>query len=410
MLSAQSAEVVKATAGVVAENAVAITSRFYPAMFEAHPELLNVFNRADQALGDQPQALAASVVAYAVHLIDPEAPSFEPVLERIAHKHVSLGITAPQYTIVGHYLMQAIGEVLGDAVTPEVAMAWDEVYWLFALQLVAKEAALYTEKGVDPEHPWRPMTVTERREEVPGEVVTLVLTPVDGGPVPPHRAGQYVTVNAHLADGSTQPRQYTVSSGPRPDTLQITVRRVRATADAPAGVVSTHLHDSCPVGTTLEVSVPCGDVVLDEGDSPLVLVSAGVGITPMAAILDDLAERRPSRPVILAHADRSAATHALYETTTASAARLDSAISHLWYEEVADDDPDGRGARSGLMDLSDLEVPTDARVFMCGPLPFMRDARRTLIRKGVSPAHIKYEVFGPDLWAQNPDAAETAAA
>ncbi|GAB49347.1 globin domain-containing protein [Mobilicoccus pelagius] len=407
MLSAQSAEIVKATAGVVAENAVAITSRFYPEMFAAHPELLDVFNRADQALGDQPQALAASVVAYAVHLVDPGAPSFEPVLERIAHKHVSLGITAPQYTIVGHHLMQAIGEVLGDAVTPEVAMAWDEVYWLFALQLVAKEASLYTEKGVDPDHPWREMTVVERRDEVPDEVVTFTLRPVDGEPVPAHRAGQYVTVNAHLTDGSTQPRQYTVSSGPRPDTVQITVRRVRATGDAPAGVVSNHLLDECPVGSTLEVSVPCGDVVLDDDDAPLVLVSAGVGITPMAAILDDLAERRPSRRVILAHADRSAASHALYETTTATAAGLADVTTHLWYEEVADD---GRGARPGFMDLSDLDVPAGAHVFMCGPLPFMRDARRTLIRKGVAPENIRYEVFGPDLWAQNPDAAETEAA
>ena len=62
------------------------------------------------------------------------------------------------------------------------------------------------------------------------------------------------------------------------------------------------------------------------------------------------------------------------------------------------------------MDLSDLDVPTDAHVFMCGPLPFMRDARRTLIGKGVSPANIRYEVFGPDLWAQNPENAEATAA
>ncbi|WP_245851831.1 globin domain-containing protein [Mobilicoccus massiliensis] len=405
MLSAQSTEIVKATAGVVAEHAVEITSRFYPHMFDAHPELLGVFNRADQELGEQAQALAASVVAYAVHLIDPDAPSFEPVLQRIAQKHVSLGITAPQYTIVGHHLMWAIGDVLGDAVTPEIAAAWDEVYWLFALQLVAEEAKVYAQNGIDPENPWRDYTVTDRVVEVTAdgsdEVVTLVMTPADGGEVPSHHAGQYVTVNPTLPDGGTQPRQYTISSAPRSQTLQITVRRVRGVDGAPDGLVSNFLIDQCPEGSTIPVSIPCGDVVLEDSTDPLVLVSAGVGITPMAAIVDDLAERAPSRPVILAHADASAARHPLYDTVAASARRLESVGSHLWYEDL--EGAADRDAVEGLMDLSTIDVPENATVFMCGPLPFMRNVRRTLMDKGVSSEAIRYEVFGPDLWAQNPN-------
>ena len=128
LLSPESEAVVKATAAVVAEHAVEITSRFYPSMFEAHPELLNLFNRGNQANGEQRQALASAVVAYATQLVDPNAPSFAPVMRRIAHKHVSLGIRPEQYTIVGHHLMKAGAEVLGDAVTPVVARAWDEVY------------------------------------------------------------------------------------------------------------------------------------------------------------------------------------------------------------------------------------------------------------------------------------------
>ncbi|GMA41489.1 globin domain-containing protein [Mobilicoccus caccae] len=405
MLSQQSTEVVKATAGVVAEHAVEITSRFYPHMFEAHPELLDIFNRADQELGEQAQALAASVVAYAVHLIDPDSPSFEPVLQRIAHKHVSLGITAPQYTIVGHHLMWAIGDVLGDAVTPEIAAAWDEVYWLFALQLVAEEAKLYAQHGLDPENPWRDYRVTDRIDEVgvdeSAEVVTFVLAPVDGGEVPAHSAGQYVTVNPVLTDGGTQPRQYTISSGPKSTTLQITVRRVRGVDGAPDGLVSNHLIDNCPEGTVIPVSVPCGDVVLDDSSDPLVLVSAGVGITPMAAIVDDLADRAPKRPVLMVHADASAGRHPLYDTVSASAGRLESVGSHLWYEDL--EGAAERGAVEGLMDLTDVEVPENATVFMCGPLPFMRTVRRSLLDKGVSGERIRYEVFGPDLWAQNPN-------
>ncbi|MDO5626918.1 MAG: globin domain-containing protein [Mobilicoccus sp.] len=405
MLSAQSTAVVTATAGVVAEHAVEITSRFYPHMFEAHPELLGVFNRADQGRGEQAQALAASVVAYAVNLIDPDAPDFTPVLNRIAHKHVSLGITAEQYTIVGHHLMWAIGDVLGDAVTPEIAAAWDEVYWLFALQLVAEEAKLYAQNGLDPHQPWRDYRVAERRDEVTvdgsPEVVTFVLAPVDGEPVPPHHPGQYVTVNPTLADGGTQPRQYTISAAPHTDSLQITVRRVREGDEGPAGLMSNHLIDECPEGTIIPTSIPCGDVVLDEDSTdPLVLVSAGVGITPMAAIIDDLAARGSSRPVILAHADVSAATHPMYDAVKAGADTLQTAGSHLWYEDL--EGAADREAVEGLMNLEYIDIPADATVFMCGPLPFMREARRTLLDKGVSSEKMRYEVFGPDLWAQNP--------
>jgi len=100
LLSARSEAVVTATAGVVAGHAEQITGRFYPRMFAEYPELLRVFNQGNQATGEQSQALAGAVVAYAVHLIDPDAPSFDHVMKRIAYKHVSLGIRPEQYTIV----------------------------------------------------------------------------------------------------------------------------------------------------------------------------------------------------------------------------------------------------------------------------------------------------------------------
>jgi nitric oxide dioxygenase len=100
LLSGRALSVVQATAPVVAANADKITAHFYPRMFAAHPELLRVFNQGNQATGEQSKALAGSVVAYAVQLIDPEAPSFDHVMRRIAYKHVSLGIRPEQYTIV----------------------------------------------------------------------------------------------------------------------------------------------------------------------------------------------------------------------------------------------------------------------------------------------------------------------
>ena len=397
MLSSQSEAIVRATAPVVAEHAVQITSRFYPSMFGAHPELLNLFNMGNQANGDQRRALASAVVAYATHLLDPQGRDFRPVMQRIAHKHVSLGIHRDHYPIVGHHLLGAVADVLGDAVTPEVATAWEEVYWLFATELIAEEARLYKEAGVDPLLAWRDFEVVDRVEEAL-DTITLLLAPADGRPVPAHQPGQYVSVAVTLPDATRQPRQYTVSTGYRPNTLQITVRRVRGVDGAPDGAVSSHLHDRVAVGDRLEVGPPAGDMVLEDRDAPLVLISAGVGITPVAAILDDLAARGTSRAVTVVHADRSAASHPLFEATSTSLSSLGDAVAHTWYEEV---DATGRlrGARSGLMDLDEVPLAADADVFMCGPLPFMRKVRAGLVRRGVPADQIRYEVFGPDMLA-----------
>lgn len=399
-LSPQSHATVAATAAVVAARADEITATFYPAMFAAHPELRNVFNSANQAIGEQPKALAASVVAFAVQLIDPDAPDFTPVMQRIAHKHVSLGITAPEYTIVGKHLLEAVGTVLGDAVTPEVAAAWDEVYWLFATALIAEEAKLYALGGTDPEQPWRAYRVAERIEES-DDVFSLLLAPVSGD-VPEYRTGQYVAISVELPSGERQPRQYTISSGPRGDALRVTIKRVAGENGAPDGLVSNWLWEHAVPGTALDVSQPAGDVVLDDADTPLVLVSAGIGITPVAAIMEDVSRRQPARRVRMFHADRSHADHALYDSLRRQMLAMPDASAQNWYEHGAESAPTLAPARAGWMDLSDIEVSTDARVFMCGPLPFMQSARRELIAKGVPTGNIHYEVFGPDLWAQNP--------
>ena len=402
-LSPESDAIVRATAGVVAEHAEEITRVFYSAMFAAHPELLNVFNRANQAVGEQPKALAASVVAFAVQLVDPDAPDFTPVMNRIAHKHVSLGIRARQYTIVGKYLLDAVGVVLGDAITPEVRAAWDEVYWLFGCSLIAEEAKLYALGGTNPEHPWRPYRVIERLEES-DDAFSLLIVPVEG-PTPSHRTGQYVAIAVDLPDGTRQPRQYTISSGPRGDALRVTIKRVLGVDGAPDGQVSTWLHENAQPGAVFDVSQPAGDVVLDESDDPLVLVSAGIGITPIAAILEDLSRRQPHRTVRLFHADRAHDTHALYESLRRQVLSMEDARAQNWYEMDAESAPTLYPALSGFMDLGTVELPAGATVFMCGPLPFMRTMRETLMARGVPSERIQYEVFGPDLWAHNPAAA-----
>jgi nitric oxide dioxygenase len=395
LLSADSEAVVRATASVVAEHAELITRCFYPRMFAERPDLLRVFNQANQATGEQSRALASSVVAYAVQLIDPDAPSFAHVLQRIAYKHVTLGITPEQYTIVGRHLLAAVGEVLGDAVTPDVAAAWDEVYRLFATQLIAEEARLYAGAGIDPAHPLRPYRVVRRIEET-HDVVSLVLEPADGGSLPQVRPGQYVSVFVDLPGGDRQPRQYTVSSTASGTRIQITVSRVRGTQGAPDGRVSSFLHHDTRVGDLLEVSAPAGDFVVPESGEPLLLASAGAGITTVLPIVEHIARTQPERQVIVAHADRTAQDHALRNTVLHVGRHIDDFTAYTWYETV---DPHDAQSRQGFMDLAEVQLPMDVQVFTCGPLPFMRHVRSSLLARGVPASRIRYEVFGPDLWA-----------
>ncbi|MEV7673844.1 globin domain-containing protein [Streptomyces sp. NPDC088752] len=390
MLSEQAAPVVRATLPAVGGALDRITERFYGRLFAARPELLrDLFNRGNQANGEQRQALAGSIAAFAVALLDHPDRRPDAMLARIAHKHASLGVTSEQYKVVHEHLFAAIAEVLGDAVTPEVARAWDEVYWLMANALVAVEARLYQEAGVPEGQVWRSMRIAERREET-ADTVSFVLRPADGSPTDAFRPGQYVSVRVALPDGARQIRQYSLSAAPGRPQWRITVKRVDGD---PAGEVSSWLHAHAREGDAVEVSAPFGDLVLPGGDGPLLLASAGIGSTPMLAMLDHLVETGSTRPVAVVHADRAPASHAHAAELRRLVDALPQGTLHLWYEEPGDS-----GARPGRADVTALDLPAGTTAYLCGPLPFLRAVRGDLIGRGTAAADIHYEVFGPDLW------------
>ncbi|MFG2057248.1 globin domain-containing protein [Micromonospora sp. NPDC048930] len=400
MLSETSAAVVTATLPAVQAHGEAITGRFYQRMFDAHPELLNIFNRGNQATGQQKAALAAAVVAYAEHLTGGSSVPWGPILDRIAHKHASLGITATQYPIVGRHLLAAVGEVLGEAVTPAVAAAWDEVYWLLACELIAREARLYTVAGVPEDgRVWREWRVVEKTPET-RDVVSFTLVPADGGPVPGFTPGQYVSVAVDLAGGRGQQiRQYSLSGRPGAAHWRITVKRVRGVDGAPDGMVSSFLHERVAAGDTLRLSPPFGEVSAIGDAGPLLLVSAGIGLTPAMAALAHLADTEPERPVALVHADRTGAAHALRHELSALQERLPNLSVRLWYEDTAGGELAGLKAdvAGGLVDPALIPVAPGAYVHLCGPVPFMGLVRGGLLRRGVPAERIAYEVFGPGM-------------
>jgi nitric oxide dioxygenase len=397
MLSDRSRPIIEATLPVVADNIQAIAERFYQHMFGERPELLDgLFNRGNQAEGTQQQALAGSVAVFASALV--EHPDRLPwhLLSRIAHKHASLGLRPDQYEVVHENLFWAIADVLGDAVTAEVAAAWSEVYWLMAWALINTERGLYSARGVRPDTIWREWEVTHKIRET-DDVVTFRVKRTDDRGVRTSLPGQYVTVQMPVPDGIHQPRQYSLTRADDGEHRQFSVKRVAGNGK-PAGEVSNLLADTVQVGDRLTMSPPFGDVVLDDSGRPVVFASAGIGITPMAGMLSHLVAAGSRLDVRVLHADVDERSFALRQQVFTDVRTLPKGQLHVWFERGAECSMPVDGVHGGLMDLDDVDLPGDAVYYLCGPVPFMQAIRSRLIERGVAPRDIQYEVFGPDLW------------
>lgn len=393
MISATARPYIDASVPVLREHGVTITTTFYRNMFAEHPELTNLFNMGNQASGVQQQSLAAAVFAYAANIDN--AGALGPVVNRIVHKHVSVGITADHYPIVGRHLLGAIQEVLGDAATPPLLAAWDEAYTSLADALIGAEKALCAEAGVTPGQ-LRPLRVSEVRKES-ADIRSFTLQSVDGRPVYGFKPGQYVSVAVTFEDGSRQLRQYSLSDAPNPEHLRISVKRERAGSETPAGCVSNWIHDQLKVGDTLHVTHPFGEFAPDtESATPIVLLSAGVGITPMISALNRIAEVNPTRTVVFAHATRDESHHALQADLQAAQARMPNLQTVIFYEDLA---TPSANVQPGCMELSKLPMwnYAEREVYMCGPTGFMKTQWLSLLEAGVPAAKLHREVFGPEM-------------
>jgi nitric oxide dioxygenase len=394
MVSAAARPYIDASVPVLRDHGLTITRTFYRNMFEAHPELKNLFNMGNQASGVQQQSLASAVFAYAANIDN--ASALAPVVSRIVHKHVSVGITAEHYPIVGRHLLGAIREVLGDAATPPLLDAWAEAYNELATALIAAEQAMYAEARIAPGQ-LRTMRVIAVRKESE-DIRAFVLEPVDGQAAPAFKPGQYVSVSVAFDDGTTQLRQYSLSDAPHPGSLRISVKRERRGDVKPAGLVSNWLHDNAGKGSLVQVTHPFGDFTPDtETGAPIVLLSAGVGITPMISVLNRIAQVSPQRQVVFAHATRNSDYHA-HRADVAEARKVMPKLQvATFYED--DSDCDGVATFAGRMALARLPRwdHGQADVYLCGPVEFMQEQWRTLVDAGVPASRLHREVFGPEL-------------
>lgn len=397
-LTPEHAEVIRATLPLVGANIDKIAKQFYASMFEGHPELIrNLFNRGNQKQGAQQRALAASVATFATMLVTPGAETPERLLGRIGHKHVSLGITRDQYQIVHDYLFGAIVTILGaDVVTAPVAEAWENVYWIMANLLIKFEAELYEKAGVKPGEVFVNTQVVERKD-LSGGIVEFTVESKDASkPLPAHQPGQYISVGAKLPDGARQLRQYSlVDAGINPGRLTIAVKSVEATKDTPAGEVSNWLINNVKKGDDLEITLPFGDLVLNQkSQRPVVLISRGIGITPMLGILSYLAASNSSRATLSLHADSSASTDAFFDERTKLVSKMPSGEAKTWYSEGQT----GPNVSQGHLDLSTVQLPVDAEIYLCGGNEFLQRMRKQLKDMKVPDERVYFELFSPNDW------------
>jgi nitric oxide dioxygenase len=397
-LSDKTIDLVKATVPALETHGLAITRRMYERMFQ-NSEIRDLFNQSHHGeIGAQPKALAAAVVAYARNIDNLGALASR--VERIAQKHVGLNILPEHYPAVAESLLGAIKDVLGEAANDEILAAWGEAYWLLADVLVAREENIYREQasGEGGWNGWRDFTIDETRPE--SEIIrSFVLVPVDGGPVLRHRPGQYLTFALDVPGAGLLKRNYSISSGPNGRSYRISVKR-EARPGTPPGLASNWLHDQARPGTRLRVAAPAGDFFLDEtSDKPVVLLSGGVGLTPMMSMLESIVQSGSGRPVWYIHGAHDSRVHAMRDHARKLAANGRNVTVRTYYEALEAADVAGRDYdEAGFISVDWLahNTPvTEATYYLCGPRPFLRALVSGLARKGVPLQRIRYEFFGP---------------
>lgn len=397
-LSAATVALVKATVPALEAHGLTITRRIYDRLFQVDA-MRDLFNQSHHGeTGSQPKALANAVLAYARNIENLAA--LGPAVERIVQKHVALNILPEHYPFVADALLGAIGDVLGDAATDDIMAAWGEAYWFLAELLIGCEAAVYRERAAQPGgwNGWRDFIVKSVHDES-SLIRSFVLVPADGGPVMRHKPGQYLGFAFHLPDIGGLRRNYSISCAPNDRAYRITVKRETTVGKAP-GQVSNWLHDHAVAGTRLQVAAPAGDFFVDmTAHTPVVLVSGGVGLTPMVSMLEAIVESDTTRPTWWVHGALNSQVHAMQDHVRALAVTAPNVHASTFYEQpLAQDrrgiDYDARGFITARW-LAETTPINDATYYLCGPKPFLRSLIGQLTQQGVPADRLRYEFFGP---------------
>lgn len=392
-LSDQTIALVKATVPALEAHGLDIVHEMYSRMFQ-NPQIRDLFNQSHHGdSGSQPRALTGAILAYASNIDNLGA--LAPAVERIAQKHVGLQILPEHYPHVAEALLGAIKAILGDAATDEILAAWGEAYWFLANILIAREGRIYTDQKETTGgwNGWRDFRVDEVIRES-SVINSFILRPVDGGAVMTHRPGQYLTFWLEIPGHPPIKRNYSISSASNGETYRISVKR------EPNGLASGWLHDEAKPGTVLKVAAPAGEFYLSEHvERPVVLLSGGVGLTPMVAMLESLIASGAQVPVQYIHGTHDRETHAMRDHVRALGAKGGAVRVTDFHQtplagEMEGQDYDAAGIITDEWLVANTPV-AEADYYICGPRPFLRHAVSTLSLAGVPASRIHYEFFGP---------------
>jgi nitric oxide dioxygenase len=398
MLSDKTMAIVKSTAPILQEHGETLTRHFYQRMFTHNPEVAPFFNPANQTAGKQQRALAGAIAAYAANIDNLEV--LGGAVELIAQKHASLMIKPEHYPIVGQNLLASIQEVLGEGATDEIIEAWAEAYGFLADIMIGREKQIYSENARKPGgwEGFKDFRIV-RKEKESSNITSFYLAAADGAPLPTFKPGQYLTVRAMFPQGSTTMRNYSLSDKPGQEWFRISVKReVPPEANTPGGYVSNWLHDKVEVGDTIEIAPPCGEFFLDvteKHDRPLVLLAAGVGITPIMSILLAALDAMGSRRIIFIHASLNEDVQAFKSVVDGLEARHPNLRAYHRYSDA--------GTRTGnastgfvTAELIESLVPErNADYYFCGPQAFMVSVYHDLLKWGLPASQVHFEFFGP---------------
>ncbi|MYS20688.1 Ferredoxin-NADP reductase [Streptomyces sp. DvalAA-14] len=239
---------------------------------------------------------------------------------------------------------------------------------------------------------FRPLTVA-RIEPESRSVFSLTLTSPDDAPLPAPQPGQFLTVKLQPDKGAPPLiRSYSLSGEPGTGSYRISVKQ------EPHGAASGHLRTRVGVGDALDIAAPRGSFCLGDADTPVVLLSVGVGATPVLAMLHALAHARSERRVWWLHGARDGAEHPFAEESRALVRSLPNAQADIYYSRPAGGDRQGvdyTGAGHLSPDkVAALRLPADADAYLCGPPDFMKDLTAALVDSGLDASRIHTELFG----------------
>lgn len=237
----------------------------------------------------------------------------------------------------------------------------------------------------------RQLAVVKKVQETP-DITSFYLTPVDGRPLAPFSAGQHLPIELPLAPPFGKARRsYSLSAAPNGKTYRLSIKREEQ------GLVSRIMHDVLQRGDVIEARNPSGDFTLPSSDFPLVLASAGVGLTPMVAMLQSISEENDARPAWFVHGARNGTTHALRQDVETIVNRHPNITARTFYsqpepKDKVGEDYDYRG-RVSAEALLDLKAGAEAHYMLCGPAAFVSQIQSGLEATGVPPGQIHFETF-----------------